>query len=362
MNHAINKIVTVESNEPKPLFPQDEWYVCALSKEISNKPLARTVLNHNIVLFRHSDGNVVALEDKCCHRSLALSCGTVEEQGIRCGYHGLLYGADGKCIEIPGQSKIPSKAKVKSYPIKEQNQIVWFWYGSEQHPQPITEPPEYSIHDNAEYIFDGDVYHYDVPYQLIHDNLMDLSHLGYVHLKTIGGNAKIHMNAEMKITQEDNKVKVKRYMLDSTPPPTYSMAYPFEGNIDRWQEIEFNVSHILIWTGAVNVSSESLEDDSRGGFHMRGFHGITPETENTCHYFWTMATNPFDDSKKEEIKEKVIQQTILTFDEDREVIHQQYLNMQKFPNRSDIDIHVDVAANRARKIIEKLLNQSNVQS
>ncbi|MNO03230.1 hypothetical protein D3C81_2238680 [compost metagenome] len=55
---------------------------------------------------------------------------------------------------------------------------------------------------------------------------------------------------------------------------------------------------------------------------------------------------------------KVIEQTILTFDEDKVVIEAQYKNMLEFGQRAMIDIHVDVGANRARKIIERLLNSA----
>ncbi len=182
-----------------PSFPLDQWYVAALGWQLTDKPVARTLLNKPVVLFRTSDGKVAALEDRCCHRALPLSNGTLEDQGLRCGYHGLLFNGEGRCIEIPGQDKIPGKARVPAYHVRERDRIVWIWFGSSEHPEPICEPPAYDVHSSGEYLFDGDVYHYDAPYQLIHDNLMDLSHLGYVHLRTIGGNASIHMNAEMKV-------------------------------------------------------------------------------------------------------------------------------------------------------------------
>lgn len=337
-------------------FPLDQWYVAALGWELRDKPLGRTLLNKPVVLFRTADGQVAALEDRCCHRALPLSSGTLEERGVRCGYHGLLFNSEGKCLEIPGQEKLPSKAKVPAYHVRERDQIVWIWFGSEANPEPTCEPPAYEVHSSGKYLFGGDVYHYDAPYQLIHDNLLDLSHLGYVHLRTIGGNASIHMNARMTVESDDTTVRVVRHMPNSAPPPTYTAAYPFKGNVDRWQEIEFHISHLRIWTGAVDVNTDALEDSDRGGFHMRGFHGVTPETETTSHYFWTIATNPVNDP--EATLNKVVEQTIMTFDEDKEVIEAQYKNMCRFGTRPMVDIHVDVGANRARKIIEQLRHVS----
>lgn len=344
------KALPIEAR-PTP-FPLDQWYVAALSWELKDKPVGRTLLNRPVVLFRTADGQAAALENKCCHRALPLSDGTLEAQGLRCGYHGLLFDGQGRCVEIPGQTKIPSKAMVPAWTVQERDQIVWIWFGSDAHPEPTHEPPAYEIHSNGQYLFDGDVFHYDAPWQLIHDNLMDLSHLGYVHLKTIGGNASIHMNAQMKVEAEGDTVRVVRHMPGSVPPPTYTAAYPFKGNIDRWQEIEFFVNHLRIWTGAVDQGTDSLDDPNRGGFHMRGFHGITPETDSTSHYFWTMATNPAQDH--DAVKAKVIEQTALTFMEDKVIIESQYRNIRQFGDPAMIDIHVDAGANRARRVIDRL--------
>ena len=333
-------------------FPLNQWYVAGFAWELKDQPLGRTLLGKPLVLFRTADGQPAALEDRCCHRALPLSHGTLEERGVRCGYHGLLFNGDGQCLEVPGQAKIPSKAKVPAYPVRERDQLIWVWFGNADQPQPNGEPPAYEFHSNDDYLFEGGAYHYDAPYQLIHDNLLDLSHLGYVHLRTIGGNASIHMNAQMRVDSDDTHVKVTRHMPGSQPPPTYTAAYPFKGKVDRWQEIEFHVSHLRIWTGAADAGTESLDDPQRGGFHMRGFHGVTPETETTSHYFWTMATNPKDN--REAIAAKVVEQTVLTFDEDKGVIEAQYRNMLEFADRSMVDIHVDVGANRARRIIEAL--------
>lgn len=339
-----------------PKFPLNQWYVAGFAWELKDKPVGRTLLGKPLVLFRTAEGQVAALEDRCCHRALPLSSGTLEGQGLRCGYHGLLFDATGQCLEVPGQAKVPSKARVQAWPVQERDQIIWIWFGSPEQPQPSSEPPTYEVHSSGEYVFEGGIYHYDAPYQLIHDNLLDLSHLGYVHLRTIGGNASIHMNAQMRVESDEGSVRVIRHMPGSEPPPTYSAAYPFQGKVDRWQEIEFLVSHLRIWTGAVDAGTEPLDDPRRGGFHMRGFHGVTPETETTSHYFWTIATNPKSDV--EAIKAKVVEQTAMTFDEDKVVIEAQSRNMLEFGPRPMIDIHVDVGANRARKIIEQLRQAS----
>ncbi len=353
MNDVVAPIEVTRKLNP---FPLDRWYVAGFSWELKDKPVARTLLSRAMVLFRNENGEVAALQDRCCHRELPLSCGNIEGAGLRCGYHGLLFDTSGKCVEIPGQELIPDKARVPAYPLREVDQILWVWIGSSPDAAPKDEPPSYRFHSDPEYKFGGDVYHYDAPWQLIHDNLLDLSHLGYVHLKTIGGNPKIHMNAKLDVKRTNETVTVLRLMPESDPPPTYSSAWPFKGKIDRWQEVVFHHSHCAIWTGAMDHGSGSYDDPDRYGFHMRGFHGVTPETETTTHYFWTIATNPHKDSQ--DVTQLVVDQTAATFVEDKVIIEAQYQNQCRFGIKpgvtGDIDIHVDVGPNQARRIIERM--------
>lgn len=337
------------------MFPLNRWYVAAFAWELQDKPIARTLLNRPVVLFRSRNGHAAALEDRCCHRSLPLSCGAIEQAGLRCGYHGLLFEPGGQCIEIPGQEKIPAKARVAAFKVVERNQIVWIWMGEQAGSEPTVEAPEIPAHDDPRYQYGGGVFHYDAPYQLIHDNLLDLSHLGYVHSKTIGGNPKLHMAAPTQVDSDGDKVRVVRWMKASEPPATYTAAWPFKGRIDRWQEIDFHVSYLAIWTGAVDAGTDALENPERGGFHMRGFHGITPETETTSHYFWTLASNAHPD--RPGISELVCRQTEMTFEEDRLIIEAQHRNMCRFGSKHGIDIHVDAGPNRARRIIDRLTSR-----
>lgn len=339
--------------QPKASFPPERWWVAAFSWELKDKPLARTLLNHRVVLFRTPDGRVSALQDRCCHKDLPLSLGAVEERGLRCGYHGLLFDCAGTCIEVPGQDRIPAKARVPAFQVEERDQIVWIWIGASPDSRPTEPPPEYEFHGKPGFRFGGGVVHYAAPYQLIHDNLLDLSHLGYVHVFTIGGNPGVHMTAETKVDQQGDVVRVIRHMPGSQPPPTYSAAYPFKELIDRWQEIEFHVSHLRIWTGAVDQGAESLQNPQRGGFHMRGFHGVTPETDSSSHYFWTIATNPQQDH--DNVLKLVVDQTEKTFFEDKAIIEAQWDNQRSLGFPPQVDIHVDIGPNRARRVIDRLL-------
>src|SRR5947208_10186817 len=114
---------------PPSVYLRNSWYVAAWDREVSRRPLARTYLDEPVVLFRKEDGTPVALQDRCCHRYLPLSRGKLEADRLRCGYHGLLFDADGKCVEIPGQANIPPQAKVRAFPTQERVGWIWIWMG-----------------------------------------------------------------------------------------------------------------------------------------------------------------------------------------------------------------------------------------
>jgi len=112
------------------MFVRNCWYVIAWDHEVPPDALfTRTVLGEAILLYRIADGEITALRDRCCHRLAPLSKGRKEGDCVRCGYHGLLFDATGRCIEIPGSETVPAKARVQRYPVTVKNKWVFVWMG-----------------------------------------------------------------------------------------------------------------------------------------------------------------------------------------------------------------------------------------
>ena len=111
-------------------YVRNAWYVAGFEMDLEpGKPFAAMLLNEPIVFFRTSDGKVAALEDRCVHRLAPLSLGRCEGDHLRCMYHGLMFDADGKCVEIPGQELIPAKARVRTSPVVVKHSWIWVWMG-----------------------------------------------------------------------------------------------------------------------------------------------------------------------------------------------------------------------------------------
>jgi phenylpropionate dioxygenase-like ring-hydroxylating dioxygenase large terminal subunit len=120
----------------------ENWYVAALSKEVSGKrPTASTILEEPLVLFRSAGGRPVALLDRCLHRNAALSAGQVFDGCIGCPYHGWTYEANGRCVFVPSegpksggiQAEAPAGRAdrfVESFPARDQDGLVWVYMGT----------------------------------------------------------------------------------------------------------------------------------------------------------------------------------------------------------------------------------------
>jgi vanillate O-demethylase monooxygenase subunit len=334
------------------MFLRNLWYVAAWSSDvIAGTPLGRTIVGDSVVLFRTASGAVAAIEDRCIHRGMPLSPGECEGEIIRCPYHGLEYDGSGRCTKIPGQDSIPRSAAVRSYPVVDRDALVWIWMGDRERADPAT-IPSHPYHTDPNWVWSKIVLEVNANWQLFNDNLLDLSHLGHVHKRTIGGDPDTHANAKMTTEREGDRVHVKRWLLDSNPPPFYRNAGNFAGNIDRWQEIEFRPGFLEFYTGATDAGTGAYEGRRIGGVHIRHMHGITPQTEHSTLYFFTQARNFALEAPG--LTEKLHELATLTFQEDKAVLEAQQARLLADPDGPTINIHSDAGGIYARRIVEEL--------
>jgi phenylpropionate dioxygenase-like ring-hydroxylating dioxygenase large terminal subunit len=107
----------------------DDWYVVCDSQKLLRKPLAVTLLGTPLVLFRDRDGKPGALLDRCPHRNVPLSLGTVKGNHLQCVYHGWEFDRAGTCQAVPGlleEQKFAGR-RVEAYPVCEQDGFVWVY-------------------------------------------------------------------------------------------------------------------------------------------------------------------------------------------------------------------------------------------
>ena len=330
------------------------WYVIAFADEVGDKPVARTVLNQPVVLFRSADGTVAALQDRCCHRGLPLAHGAVVPEGLQCGYHGLVFNPQGRCVRVPGQDVIPPTACVAPFPVAERDGMVWIWPGDAARAN-TAQIQRYPWHDTPGWAHRGKRNAVQSDYMLILDNLLDLTHVGYVHKSTIGGQPDAHSSAEMKIMRHDDGVSVVRWLRNSLPPPTYVQAAGFKGRVDRWIEIDYKPGLLTINAGAKDVDTGAYEGDREGGFFLRSAHAVTPETDRSAHYFWTIAHKVREDWP--DLTQRVFEEIDAAFAEDKVIIESQFVRLQQQPMPALVSIRNDGPQIHAHRIHAQRLAQ-----
>ena len=333
------------------MFLKNYWYVAANANEIGRKPLARTLLGEPVVMYRLENGTPVALEDRCVHRHLPLSMGRLVGDKLQCHYHGLQYDGSGQCTKVPGQDIVPPNAKIKSYPVVERYKWIWIWMGdpAKADPAQIT---DFHWFDDPEWGAGQSYLHVKANWQLIVDNLLDLTHLAFVHETTIGNSALVD-KAAVKVTRAPNNVVVTRWVLDAPPPPTFQKAGNFKGHVDRWQIIDWvPPAYLRLDVGATDAGTGAQDGTRVGGVQMRNMNLITPETEATSHYFWGQAHNW--DVKNGELTKMLLAQITTAFLEDVAVFEGQQRNLDAIPNPHQIDINADTGVIQARRNIERL--------
>ena len=330
------------------------WYVIAWEHEIplaeSSEIFHRKILNEPIVVYRTKDGKLVALENRCCHRHAPLSAGRREGDSIRCGYHGLKFNAQGICTEIPGADSVPAKACVKTYPVVSKNNWIFVWMGDPSKASETLLPDNFSCQHPDWKNIPGYL-HYDTPYLLICDNLLDFSHLSYVHEKTLGGStaiAQARPNIE-KVTQPGQRgIRVIRHIADVPSPPFYQRFRTFTTNLDRWFDYEFLMPATLLMHSGGKPTGTAPEDMSQA-VRLHSCQTLTPETENSTHYFFQQSHQ--SDLGDDTVTQSIYNSLVQAFEEDRDMITAQHLNMQMPAHKSMMSLHFDAALMQFRKLI-----------
>lgn len=266
---------------------RNRWYIAAFSNEITREPMERTILGKPVVFYRTEAGAPVAMYGICPHRYFPLAQGKLKGDAIVCGYHGFVFNYDGKCIEIPSQGTGSGFCQ-PSYRIVERSSLCWIWMGDPYLCDTALIPPyeDFCLDQPGWYDSSYNYIHINGRPQLLIDNLMDLTHLPYVHHHIPG--AEGMKDPSIKQEERNGVFNVIREMALKWNPfheLIYGKDAKFEGEA-RLENATAVYGPELIRTGLGTI--QSIEGDTNippelGTIHI--LHGITPETENSTHYF-----------------------------------------------------------------------------
>lgn len=274
------------ANAETPLI-HNAWYVAARSDEISRTFMARQILGRSVLLFRREDGTPVALQNRCCHRSFPLVHGKLDGDVIQCGYHGFRYDCTGKCVSVPSQPRAPENVRLRRYAVIERKPLVWIWGGDPDaadesllpHPAWLGAP-------------DWDIYigflNIKGSYVHMHENLLDLSHLSFLHETTFG--TPEYARAPIEITVAEPNFEVWRHV-ECVLPDIYARPLGWKGQkAMRSSGAQYVTPGLHVNTGILkNLSLPLARQQPQPSIKVAQL--ITPESNHSLHYYFAACRN-----------------------------------------------------------------------
>ena len=265
-------------------FVRNAWYMAGWSEQLGDKPLAITMLNEPIVIFRGGRGVIGALADVCPHRAVPLSLGQVCGDHIVCPYHGLEFDAGGVCRKNPHVQGSPERVKARAYAVADRQGILWVWLGQREEAD-VGTIPDYSWFDTPqEYAAGGGYVHIEADYRLVIDNLMDLAHADYIHPETVGqpGAAEVQ---QVSVVREGDTISVNTLWPDLPPSALHRLGWTRTERVDKYLDMKWQPASNLLLNLGIMAPGATRES----GIHTPAAHILTPETDRTTHYFWKFA-------------------------------------------------------------------------
>ena len=332
-------------------FVQNLWYMAGWSEELKKQLLSRRIFDRQIVLFRQNDGAIAALADRCPHRFAPLSKGERAGDAIQCGYHGLTFDGSGACIHNPFSDKIPAAAKVQSWRVIERHDIIWLWGGDPDEADPDM-IPDFSMTENSTVV--RAVHGYtliEAPYEFATDNLMDLSHIEFVHKGTFAG-AGVIFAGKHDVVDDGQGLRSNWWMPGVKAPPHTQGIYPPEMVTDHWLDMRWNApASMHLEIGATPAGCMRTD-----GVIVQQAHIVTPASATTSHYFWaTTRTHDLDSTEVDGFLLALFGQAF--DDEDKPIIKAAYNNLegQDFWDAKPLSLGIDAGGTRARRKIQAML-------
>lgn len=266
------------------------WYVACLAEEMTRKPMRRTILEQDILLYRKEDGTPVALQNRCAHRSYPLHLGALNGDRIVCGYHGFEYGPDGRCAHVPALGTARSAIRVQPYPTREIGPFIWIWTGDPDrvdHDKLVEQPwfAESGWRCKAGY------HHMRANYLGLHENLADLTHFPFLHSFAKG---QVHL-ARQQVEREVRPDQVCSIVRIENIPiqPAQQEAVQFEGPVTQ---VTYGISATPALAYGKVCETDSSDPPKTATRYL--VHCTTPETPTSTHYYWAVSRNFGLDSKE----------------------------------------------------------------
>jgi phenylpropionate dioxygenase-like ring-hydroxylating dioxygenase large terminal subunit len=341
-------------------YVRDQWYAIAFSHEVEQgRPFARKCMDEPVLLFRDSDGRIAALYDRCPHRGLPLSQGKVLGHSVECPYHGFQFDRTGRCVLIPTQERIPRVASTHSYPVVEQMQFVWIWMGDPANADPALVPSyeqlgcgesDHNVSWHFEPYFMMEI---KANYSLLFENLLDTSHISFLHIGGIDAGAMA--TAPFTMSNEGTVVVLERSLArDVAVPGTAKLfSIPVGQVFSRRLRSQSCLPNLHLISNTIGFPDEP----TRAPNVRLNVMPITPASRNHLYQFVVIAT-----SYPVNVTQDMKDQLWSVFSQDQEALEAIQAGYDELgPDLREFSVQADSAAVSARRILARL-GQTTVSS
>lgn len=338
-------------------YVRNAWYVACWSMDLTQgMPFGIRILDEPVVIYRGESGLLVALEDRCVHRLAPLSLGRCEGDRLRCMYHGMLYAPGGEVVEIPGQQQIPSQARVRSYPVVELHSWVWVWMGDPALADKALIPPAVGF-DNPNYILGRGQLDYEAEARLINDNLLDFSHLSFVHASSFQSGPEFAANPG-KITPLERGIRYERWVENSLGSSSRRTETP----MDSFTAYDFLIPGVLLMiSGVFPLGTAAASSHARPDFDkaVSGVtftsQAVTPMTTNTSRYFFSWG--PHREHGNEQMRDFLMGLAAQAFAEDKTMIEAQQRVVDSTPAPRVLPTAHDKGVTLYNRLVQRLSHE-----
>jgi vanillate O-demethylase monooxygenase subunit len=329
---------------------KNSWYCAGWSGEFDAKPVGKTILGEYLVFYRDAEGHAVAMTGRCPHRFAPLDRGIVTPQGLMCPYHGLVFNDSGACVANPfGGGQIPDRAKLRRYPVAENDGVVWVWMGAAKLAD-ASGPPQVAWLSDPSFVITRAYLKVDVNYQLVVDNLLDLTHVPLVHADTLSKGLDEAPEIQHKFSTEGDIVHSDYFLPNSTPQEVFGDMFKGRGDF----------SANMTWRPGSTLSLETFfvppADAGEQTAYINTLHYLAPETENSTHYFVALGRNMRIDDEAE--SQRILNIVMKAFSQEDEPMMRACAGLMAGADLFDLNpaiLKTDVAAVQARRILAKLI-------
>ncbi|MDE2042831.1 MAG: Rieske 2Fe-2S domain-containing protein, partial [Alphaproteobacteria bacterium] len=271
-------------------YVRNLWYMAGWEAEVADGGwLARRLLDRPWLIYRTSDGDYAMIADRCPHRFAPLSRGRRDGDTIVCGYHGLGFDATGACKHSPFGKTLPDSVRVATLPVVARYGALWFWPGDTAQADPAHIPDFAFMADTSEHV-PGHMM-MNANYELIADNLMDLSHVEFLHVESFGVSGEL-FTGKHSVKQDADGAIWNKWDMTNIRPQQWIVDQVGEGvNVDSELHMRWHAPAAM----ALRIGNVRAGDSSKTPVvpPMLNPHILTPETQTATHYFFTHGHGDF---------------------------------------------------------------------